>query len=110
MISHPQHIMKGTILKVELHFSNPCYPQLTLDDIDYKVQFYCDRKVPFEVSKQSVVVEKIGEVKHWYAYVDTNITNVGKLSIKLIANLPDLQYVSGKRTEIIESLTDITIW
>lgn len=101
----------GDVMKLAIGFDFPSDESLTLEDIDFFVEFFCDssrKKVTLQ--KDELYVDYEDAPPTYYAYVDTAITGRGKLKMRMNAQLPDIGAPSGLRTEYVETNTDITIY
>ena len=111
----------GTELKMLLGFNYPADKDLTLDNIDFDVEFYCkegksQKFVKREVRQGGNFSNGIGGLQrdrdNWYAYVDTNITGPGMLKMKLTAYIPVYGQTVGNdmtRTEVAVCDTNVRI-
>ena len=111
----------GTELKMLLGFNYPANKdEVTLDKIDFDVEFFCKEGKSQKFSKRGVI--KSGEYTSgagglqrdtdtWYAYVDTNITGPGVLKMKFTAYIPVYVMVGNNmtRTEVAVCDTNVMI-
>ena len=104
---------KGSQLKLLIGFEYTGQG-LTLDDIDYFVEFYCwpqnRQKILKSECTREVVQTQSGDVVNYYAIVNTNVTGAGHLKMVMTATIPDIAAPSGYRTEVSEPyVTNIII-
>ena len=112
----------GTELKMLLGFNYPADSKtVTLDNIDFDVEFYCKEGKSQKFVKRGVrqggeFSNGIGGLQrdrdNWYAYVDTNITGPGMLKMKLTAYIPVYGQTVGNdmtRTEVAVCDTNVRI-
>ena len=113
----------GTELKMLLGFNYPADSKtVTLDNIDFDVEFYCKEGKSQKFVKRGV--RKVGDFANgtgglqrdsdnWYAYVDTNITGPGLLKMKFTAYIPVWGTFVGNnqtRTEVAVCDTNVMIY
>ena len=111
----------GTELKMLLGFNYPANKEVTLDLIDFDVEFYCkegksQKFVKRGERKSGEFTSGIGglqrDTNDWYAYVDTNITGPGALKMKFTAYIPVYGATVGNdmtRTEVAVCDTNVMI-
>lgn len=111
----------GTELKMLIGFRYPSNLNLTLDDIDFDVEFYCQEGMSHKFSKEGSNIGKLIKELNtstghydWYAPVETTKTGAGQLMMKLTAYLPtgDPNAIYGddtKRTEVAVCATNVII-
>lgn len=102
--------VKGDMLKLAIGFDYPSDKSITLDDIDFFVEYFCDATKKVTLQKEDLYVDSTEIPSQYYAYVDTNITGRGKLKMRMNAQLPDAGAPQGIRTEYVEVETDINIY
>lgn len=106
----------GTELKMLLGFNYPADENLTLDNINFDVEFYCKEGKSQKFIKRGTVYNGLGGLQrdrdNWYAYVDTNITGPGILKMKFTAYIPVYGQTVGNdmtRTEVAVCDTNVRI-
>lgn len=115
----------GTELKMLLGFNYPADSKtVTLDNIDFDVEFYCKEGKSQKFVKRGVrrdgdstFANGMGGLQrdsdNWYAYVDTNITGPGLLKMKFTAYIPVWGTFIGNnqtRTEVAVCDTNVMIY
>ena len=108
----------GTELKMLLGFNYPSDKDLTLDNIDFDVEFYCKEGKSQKFTKRNGTnYNGMGglyrDKDNWYAYVDTNITGPGVLKMKFTAYIPVYGATVGNdmtRTEVAVCDTNVMIY
>ena len=113
----------GTELKMHIGFDYPSDQTKTLDNIDWDVEFYCNRTSQL-FTKQGEVTEDCqlpGDAEHgglirengeWYAPVETTIVGSGQLKMKFTAYIPQENRQYGDdhfRTEVAICNTNVII-
>ena len=105
----------GTELKMLLGFNYPANKDLTLDNIDFDVEFYCKEGKSQKFFKRDNKQDGYGGLQrdrdNWYAYVDTSITGPGVLKMKFTAYIPAGAMVGNNmtRTEVAVCDTNVMI-
>lgn len=96
--------VKGSVAKMAVNFRYPDDASLTLDDIDFYVEYYFIPSSRLHFPKEAVyreetTVEETTTVE-WFAYVDTGaIKGSGDLIMELTAFIPDSNLPSHTRKE-----------
>lgn len=71
--------------------------ELSMDDYDFEVRF--QRGPNFTVTQKDMMMTD-GE-GNWFVAMDTTKLGVGKVRAIIVADIPDTDYESGTRTEIV---------
>lgn len=85
---------------------------LHMSQYDFEIEAYCNKKSVATASKKGNVLTNLVEydADSYIALIDTAITGVGKLKCRVIAYIPDTDFIDdGVRTEVAVYDPDITI-
>ena len=108
-----QKTLVGTELKMVVNFLYPSDSDITLDTIDFYVEFFCKPRQRLVLQKEDLVREEEEieglTVVTWYAMVDTNIVGPGQLKMRLMAYIPDAAASEEIREEYAEIDTNVII-
>lgn len=108
-----QKTLVGTELKMVVNFRYPSDPTITLDTIDFYVEFFCKPRQKLVLQKEDLIREEEEidglTVVTWYAMVDTNVVGPGQLNMRLMAYIPDDDASDGVREEYAEIDTNVII-
>lgn len=98
------NVEQGTELKLNIHLAP--IDGMTLDGYDYTTEVFC-------TPKRSIVVKKSDTIRvdeeNYLVRVDTNVTGVGRLACRIIAQIPDGDFDDGYRTEVVVIITNINV-
>ena len=97
------------MLKMAINFSYPADSSITLDNIDFFVEFYTNSSKKVKLQKEELVYEELDGIVNCYALVDTNLTGSGRLKMRLMAYIPDTDSPDGIRPEYEEVETNVLI-
>lgn len=108
-------ILKGTTLKMLIAWEYPSDPGITLDTVDFYVEYFTNIKQKVTLTKEQLVREEVvpeeGEpYVTWYAYVQTDNLAVGTLLMRLHASIPDGDAPDGIKFEYTECTTNVQIY
>lgn len=105
--------IKDTLLKMSVEFRYPSDPSITLDDIDFYVEFFCSACRMVTIKKEDLTREEdfVDDVPvvNWYAFVDTSKTGPGRLKMRMHAEIPDASAPDQVRVEYKEIDTNVII-
>lgn len=111
-----QQTLRGTELAMQVIFSYPADPAITLDSIDWYTEWYCgdyNPKKALRLTKgqchRHVQTDEGVETVIWMALVDTTGFYPGKLCMRLMAYIPDPDASEGVREEYAETTTEVTL-
>lgn len=111
-----QTTLRGTELAMQLSFSYPADPSITLDSIDWYTEWYCgtyNARKAVKLTKgqchRHVSTVDNAEVVTWMALVDTTTLVPGKLFMRLMAYIPDDDASEGVREEYAEIATTVIL-
>ena len=108
-----QKTLVGTKLKMVVNFCYPTDPAITLDTINFYVEFFCSLNKKLVLQKDDLIrhEETVGEITTvtWYAMVDTTVVGSGRLKMRLMAYIPDDDSSEGVRKEYAEVETGVII-
>lgn len=99
-----KNIFTGT--EIKLNVSIESIGGLTMDEYDFKVDVFCSNSKVVSATKKDCI--RIDE-KNYVVLVDTNAVGHGRLRCKITAELPDIDFADGYRTEIAILDTGIDI-
>lgn len=102
-------IIKGTVLKMLINFEYPSNPAVTLDAIDFRVEYFTNPQRRVVLEKGDLFREEEEGAVNYYAYVDTGVTGAGFLAMRFFGQIPDGHAPSGMRTEYVEYQTNVRI-
>ena len=91
--------------EIKLNVSIDPIGEYTMDKYEFVVQFYCSQSRVVEIKKAEAYRE---DDSNYIFCLDTEETGIGRLKCKVIAQVPDGQFVGG-RTEISVIDTGIDI-
>ena len=97
-------IIRGNTIKVKIVWSYPSEPTLSLDDINFSVEFMAQGRI--RIKKESLSHDE----DDWYAYVDSSELGNGNVILRLRAEIPDTEAPEGIKIDISECDTNITIY
>lgn len=100
-------ILKGTVVKMLLNWSYEGQ-SLTLDDVDFHVEYFTNANARMRVGKQFLTKDDIDG--NWYLYVDTNAIGNGTLKVRVYASIPDADAPNGIRQDNVECTTNVTVF
>lgn len=108
-------ILKGTTLKMQVFWEYPSDPGITLDTVDFYVEYFTNIKQKVTLQKDDLVREEVTpEVGDpyvcWYAYVQTDTLSTGSLMMRLHASIPDGDAPDGIKVEYTECTTNVQIY
>lgn len=99
-------VFLGTELKLNINIEP--IGDMTMDNYDFKVELTCGT-----LNKSTLVIEKNNtkrvDENNYIICFDTSELGVGALSCRVTAYIPDGDFKDGKRTEVTEIATGITI-
>lgn len=105
-------VIQGTVEKILISFSYPACPSLTLNDLDFSVDFTAfgsNRPLHFE---KGDLIRKLdpetGKID-FYAPIDTSVLKFGEIMMQLTAFIPDSDFEEGVRPEIQRCSTNVVI-
>lgn len=114
--SSTQQTLRGTELAMQVSFSYPADPTVTLDSIDWYTEWFCGDYSPKRLVKltkeqchRHVETAEGVETVVWMAYVDTTTLNPGRLIMRLMAYIPNEDASEGVREEYAEVATTVTL-
>lgn len=105
-------------LKVDIEPIETDTKPLTMDDYDFTIEVYCNRKDILTASKKGNPSEEDFEVinivrtpvsGNYLVLVDTNIIGTGTIKCKITAEIPDIDFKDKYRTEVIILDTGIEV-
>lgn len=104
-------VIQGTVLKMHLSFSYPADPTLTLEDLDFSVDFYTRGGTPqhFEPDDLIRVLNESTGLFDYYAPVDTAWLGCGTVFMKMTVDIPDGDFPDGKRREVGVIATSVAL-
>lgn len=102
--------LTNTVLKMSIGFEYPTDVSVTLDTIDFFVEYFCNSSKRVTLQKDELHREELNGIVTFYAYVDTAITGKGNLKMRLCADIPDVDAPGGIRKEYVEVDTDVVIY
>jgi hypothetical protein len=87
---------------------------LHMSQYDFDIEAYCNKKSVVTASKKGDVLTNLvaidGDEDSYIALIDTSVTGVGKLKCRVVAYIPDTDFIDdGVRTEVAVYDPDITI-
>lgn len=97
-------ILKGTTIKAKIEWSYPSSQSVTLDTINFDVEFKAQGKV--KMKKDQLYHDEDG----WFAYIDSASLGTGIVYIRLRAEIPDANAPHGYKVDISEAETDLYIY
>lgn len=97
-------VQRGTEVKINVHVA-PMEGK-TIRDYDFSVEVYC-----FGIGSQKFTKSEVNIVdkENFIICLDTSKLGTGVLRVKMVAQIPDLDFADGKRTEIVEVDSGIQI-
>lgn len=90
-------VQRGT--EVKLNINVKPMEGKTLKDYDFTVEVYCFGAGRLKFTKSDV---KITDNENLIVCADTTKLGVGVIRVRMVAEIPDLDFADGKRTEIAE--------
>lgn len=108
-------ILIPSTLKMMILWDYPSNPSITLDTIDFHVEYFTskDTKVVLQKSellREEVTPESGSPYVNWYAYVVTSKLSSGELLMRLCAHIPDINAPGGIRIEYTECSTNVILY
>lgn len=108
------YYLVGNVLKVQLFWEYPSDPAVSLDTIDFSVEYYTNPRSKVTVSKEGCDREEEvvdgRTVVNYYVYVDSNVTKAGDLMMRCMAYVPDLKAPNGIKPDYKEYDTLVTFY
>lgn len=96
-----------------VNFTYPSDTTITLDDIDFYVEFYCTpnkvQKIPKSALIREVTEADGVETIQYYALVNTSVIGVGIVKMRMWAWIPDIDAPNETRPEYAEITTNVVI-
>lgn len=93
----------GTDLKINVGLD--IGSSITMDDAEFVVQFYNDRKSVTVVKENMIRVD----ANNYVARLDTSLLGAGEIFAKVTTYVPDADFASGIRREVMRASTGIKI-
>lgn len=108
-------ILKGSTPKMQVFWDYPSDPGITLDTVDFYVEYYTNIKQKVTLQKEDLVREEVAPEEgapfvNWYAYVRTADLAPGTLMMRLHASIPDEDAPDGIKVEYTECSTNVQIY
>ena len=108
-------ILKGTTLKMQIFWDYPSDPAISLDTVDFYVEYYTNLKQKVTLRKSDLVREEVvpetgDPFVNWYAYVQTTDLPTGNLMMRLHASIPDGDAPDGIKVEYTECSTNVVLY
>lgn len=108
-------ILKGTTLKMLIMWDYPSDPSISLDTVDFYVEYYTSNiKQKVTLNKEDLVREEVqseaGTVVNWYAYIQTDNLASGKLMMRLHASITDPDAPGEIKIEYTECTTNVELY
>lgn len=94
----------GTKLKLNIHLAP--IDGMTFDNYDYTTEVFSNPKQRIVAAKSDTI--RVDE-ENYLVRVDTNVTGVGILACRIIAQIPDGDFDDGYRTEVVVIITKINV-
>lgn len=105
-------VKTGTVEKIHISFSYPACPTLTLDDIDFFVEFSAIGSSETIRFGKGDLIRKLDPTTgrfDYYAAIDTAVLKYGEVRMKITALIPDDDFEEGVRPEVQGCSTNIVI-
>lgn len=94
--------IKGSIIKMAINFSYPTVPTLTLDDVPFSIDYYCQPGKIQHFDKNDLIRTTEGSAVMYFAPVDSVIVGTGKLKALMTVDIPDADFPFGYRREMVK--------
>lgn len=110
-------VFLGTELKLNIHIDPiPKHPkqegeetqdgEWNMEDYDFEIEVFCTPKKTVTITKDDAIwIDK----NNYVVLIDTNEIGVGTLKVKVIAQIPDGDFIGQTRTEVSIRDTEIEI-
>lgn len=96
----------GDVVKVAIEWNWDSDPAVTLDTIDFHVEYYCNDFKKVVLQKNDLIRKEEtvdgNTVVSWFFYADTLLTGPGPLRVKVYARIPDADAPGGYITSLVE--------
>lgn len=99
------YVYEGADLKLDISIES--VNSLTMDDYDFEVELYCDKYKRLKLSKSQL--KRIDSNNYLAKIVNTENLGKGVLKCRIIAKIPDGDFNTGERVEVVEIITKINI-
>lgn len=99
-----QYIVIGTEIKINVHVLP--IDGMSMESYNFDCEFYTYSNKKLKVQK-SEMIKVDGD--NYIATIDTSVIGVGALRNRIIAQVPDMDFIDGYRTEIADVNTDVVI-
>lgn len=101
-------ILLGTTIKVKIIWSYGGTKHLDDDDVNFFVEFKAQNR---GIVKKEDLIQGIGPDSHnYYAYIDSCQLGPGNVTLKLFAEINDPDAPNGKKRDVSECDTNITLY